>query len=149
MDENFAAAMEETFDAALMVNVLEHIEDDTAALKSLNSVLHPGGHLLIFVPALQSLYSELDRAVGHHRRYHLKDLKRITENAGFDVIKIRYFDWLGATAWWFINVVLRSNNIDANSAKLYDRIGVPVTRTIERIIPPPFGKNLIMIARKK
>jgi predicted SAM-dependent methyltransferase len=136
------------FDAALMVNVLEHIKDDKEVLELLHSVLNPNGYLLIFVPALQALYSDFDRAVGHHRRYHLKNLKEITETAGFEILKLGYFDWLGASAWWLVNVILQSKKINPKSAKLYDRIGVPVTRTIERIISPPFGKNLIMVAKK-
>jgi len=144
----FSNSTREMFNSALMVNVLEHIEDDAAALKMLSNFLLPGGYLLIFVPALQSLYSDFDRAVGHHRRYHRKNLAAIVESAGFEIIKLRYFDWLGAIAWWFINVIFRSKKINTKSAELYDRIGIPITRAIESVITPPFGKNLILIARR-
>jgi SAM-dependent methyltransferase len=144
----FLNSEKDRFNSALMVNVLEHIENDTNALKLLSDVLKPGGYLLIFVPALQSLYSDFDQAVGHYRRYHRKDLAQIVESAGFEIIKLKYVDWLGAAAWWFLNVVLQSKDINPKAARLYDRIGIPVTRKIESFIDPPFGKNLILIARK-
>ena len=136
------------FDCAMIINVLEHIQEDKEALEIIFSVLKPGGHLLLFVPALQSLFSELDEAEGHHRRYHFPELGDKVNTTGFKIIKLRYFDWLGATSWWFLNVVLKRKTIDSNSAILYDRIGIPITRWIERIIKPPFGKNLILVARK-
>jgi SAM-dependent methyltransferase len=139
----------QTFDAIVMSNVLEHIKDDRAALKILSDLLRPGGYLLLFVPALQVLFSDLDRAVGHYRRYHQKDLREKAATAGFEIVKLRYFDWLGAIAWWCANVLLKQTNINPNSAKLYDRFGIPVTRAVEHIISPPFGKNLILVAKKK
>ena len=59
----------EYFDTVIYVNVLEHIEDDVSELVYVNNVLMRGGHLLIFVPALPWLYSNLDREIGHFRRY--------------------------------------------------------------------------------
>ncbi len=61
-------------DTVVMVNVLEHIEDDRQALAVLLGMLRPAGHLLIFVPALQGLMSKLDLMFGHFRRYHRADL---------------------------------------------------------------------------
>ena len=66
---------DQSCDTIIMVNVLEHIEDDGAAIVSLYRVLKPGGRLLLFVPALQFLYSELDRQHGHFRRYHLASIE--------------------------------------------------------------------------
>tara|TARA_E500000178_G_C16998389_1_gene744386 strand:- start:1475 stop:2176 length:702 start_codon:yes stop_codon:yes gene_type:complete len=144
----FEKTAEKDFDTALLSNVLEHIEDDQAALQMVSKRLRPGGHLLVFVPALQALYSDLDRAVGHHRRYHLQDLKQKAQAAGFEIIKLQYFDWIGALLWWLANIILKRTNINPNSAKLYDQVGIPITRQIERLFPPPFGKNIILVARK-
>ena len=137
------------FDCALMVNVLEHIQNDKDALRMMFNILKPGGYLLIFVPAHQSLFSELDRAVGHYRRYHLPDLKQKIETTGFEIVKLQYLDWLGAVAWWLVNVIFKQKNIDANPAVFYDRFGIPLTRWIESVIKPPFGKNFILGAEKK
>ena len=82
-------------DAVIMVNVLEHIEDDIDALRSIVSLLRPGGHLLLFVPAMPFLYSDLDRLLGHYRRYTRPRLKGVLSETEFDVVRIRYFDLLG------------------------------------------------------
>ena len=73
----------------VMANVLEHIEDDAAVLSGIRSFLGPGGKIAIFVPAMPFLYSKLDQAVGHYRRYTLRSLSEGLENTGFEIIDIR------------------------------------------------------------
>ena len=67
------------------INVIEHIADDVAALAQLRELLRPGGKLVIFVPAFPMLYSEMDRRIGHFRRYRLTALASATERAGLVV----------------------------------------------------------------
>lgn len=136
----------DTCDCVVMVNVLEHIEDDEAALEGLRRVIKPGGHLLLFVPALEILYSDLDRLHGHYRRYHRRALSHLLMTCGFRIKYIRYFDIAGVLPWWLINTIGNKTDFDARMAAFYDRVAVPLTRFMERIIPPPFGKNLIVIA---
>ena len=136
------------FDCAVMVNVLEHIREDKDALRILFELLKPGGHVLIFVPALMPLFSDLDDALGHYRRYHLLELEEKVKMMGFKIIKSNYFDWLGSIPWWLINVMLKQKTISTKAAIFYDRLGIPVTRYIEQFIKPPFGKNLILVAKK-
>lgn len=135
------------FDAALMVNVLEHIPDDAAALQQVRAVLKPGGHLLIFVPALPLLYGSLDELVHHCRRYRRGELQAKLVQAGFVVEECRYFDVLGIAPWLVAGRVLRQRRFDARGAALYDRLGVPVTRALESKLAVPFGKSLIAVAR--
>ena len=142
-------AGKQTLDAAVMVNLLEHIEDDVAVLSDLKSLLRPGGHLLVFVPAMPSLYSALDREVGHHRRYSRKQLAATATGAGYDIVSLRYFDILGVIPWWLVNTMGGKKRFDPGLSKLYDRVGVPVTRAIEAVIPPPKGKNLILVAQQR
>ena len=95
------------YDAVVMVNVLEHIEDDRAAARGLFAAMKPGGKLLIFVPALPFYaYSELDRIYGHFRRYQRKDLSNCIESAGFRIERLRYFDITGVFPWWLLNTVI-------------------------------------------
>lgn len=138
----------ETYDTIAMVNVLEHIEDDAAALAGLFDALRPGGHLLIFVPALPFLYSALDRSVGHFRRYTRSTLRSPIEQAGFSIRILRYFDILGVGPWWLINTLGGATGFNPRLAGLYDAVGVPVTRAVETLVPPPLGKNLIAVAEK-
>ena len=61
-------------DALYSINVLEHIENDLAALREMRRVLRPDGGLLLYVPAFPLLYSTNDRRVGHVRRYRVGPL---------------------------------------------------------------------------
>jgi len=135
-------------DAVIMINVLEHIADDRDVLREFHRILRPGGHLLIFVPALMALYSPLDRLFGHHRRYHRGELVEKVAAAGFRIGTCRYFDALGMLPWLIINRWAGATRFSPAAARLYDRIGVPLTRTAERLITPPAGKNLILVATR-
>ncbi|MCB1792312.1 MAG: class I SAM-dependent methyltransferase [Gammaproteobacteria bacterium] len=144
--ETLSGQFPQRFDAVAYVNVLEHIEDDTLALRHARSTLKPGGHLLIFVPALQFLYSELDRQVGHFRRYDRRSLTEAVESAGFEIIKLKYFDVLGIIPWYIAFTLMKQTTTGTN-VSLYDRVAVPVMRRIERVLTPPVGKNLLLVAR--
>ncbi len=148
LETHVRQAEAESFDTILMVNVLEHIEDDRAALANLFRILKPGGRLLIFVPALQALMSKLDRVHGHYRRYHRGDLvAKITESGG-EVEHCRYFDLAGTLPWLLLNKLMGSTAFNPTLVGFHDRMVVPLSRTIERMIPVPFGKNLIAVSRK-
>ena len=137
----------ERFDSVLYVNVLEHIEDDASELANAREALNLNGHLLIFVPALPWLYSDLDRQVGHFRRYLKKGLLELAQRSGFSIVKARYFDVAGIIPW-YINFVLLKNLISGGSVSLYDRLVVPTMRVVEGVVPPPIGKNLLLVAKK-
>ncbi len=135
-------------DTIIMVNVLEHIEDDGTALESLYRVLKPGGHLLLFVPALQILFSELDRHHGHFRRYHLSPLEFKLNTHGFKIRDKRYFDFAGVLPWWLINTLGKKTDFDPAMAAIYDKYIVPVTKVFEGWFRPPFGKNILIVAER-
>jgi hypothetical protein len=128
-----------TLDCAVMVNVLEHIQDDVSALQAVRC--------LIIVPAMQWLYSRFDNAVGHHRRYHLEPLSALMRGAGFELVVARYFDLMGVVPWLVVNKILRRTELDPRMTSLYDLHAVPVGRFIEERIKPPIGKNIVAIGR--
>ncbi len=138
----------EARDAICLINVLEHIEDDRAALALFHHLLRPGGSLCLFVPALPILFSKLDKIFGHHRRYLQGDLMAKTTEAGFEIVTCRYMDLPGVFAWGLVNTILGSTNLDARMMQIYDSYFIPPTRWFERIFPPPLGKSLILIAKK-
>ena len=139
-------SLTEKFDSILYINVLEHVEDDVSELSRAREALTPNGHLIIFVPALPWLYGNLDRSVGHFRRYLKKDLVNITARVGLSIVDARYFDIAGVIPW-YVNFVLLKNEISGGSVTLYDRLVVPVMRKIERVLPVPIGKNVLLIAK--
>lgn len=78
-----------SIDIIICSEVLEHIADDIAALREMNRVLKKGGSLIITVPTNKHYWLRDDELVGHVRRYDTKELTKIIEGAGFDVVKIR------------------------------------------------------------
>lgn len=132
------------FDTVVCLNVLEHIEDDLFALRQMRSVLKPGGHLALLVPAHQLLYGEFDRAVGHFRRYAKSEVTSQLARAGFEVREVKFFN-IAATLPWFINGrVLKRTYLPEGQVDLANRL-VPLLK-LERLIGPPCGLSLIVIA---
>lgn len=72
-----------SFDAAVCAEVLEHLDDDAAALGELARVLRPGGLLVVSVPANPYRYDWTDRWAGHRRRYTVAALRTRMLDAGF------------------------------------------------------------------
>ena len=81
----------ERFDLVCAFEVLEHIEDDAAAVKDWASRLRPGGWLLLSVPADQRRYGPWDELVGHFRRYDPEAMTDLLASCGFGEIKVRYY----------------------------------------------------------
>jgi SAM-dependent methyltransferase len=132
----------------VLVNVLEHIEDDRQALAALVRILRPGGYLLVFVPALQGLMSKLDLKFGHFRRYQRTDLVEKVAEAGGETQLCHYLDFIGILPWFVLNKVMGATAFHPRLISIHDKLVVPVSRTVERVIPPPIGKNIILVARK-
>lgn len=143
----YAAGNDDTFDAFLYINVLEHIEEDEEELRLMYSLLRSGGVACIFVPAVQSLFSEYDREVGHYRRYSKKELRSKIEKAGFTLVDMRYFDFPGFFTW-FVACRLCRHRPGSKSVQLYDSLVVPIARRLESLFHPVIGKNLAAIAIK-
>jgi SAM-dependent methyltransferase len=137
----------EGVDAIVYLNVLEHVRDDRAELANAWAALRPGGHLLVFAPALAWLYSDFDKHVGHFRRYTKGGLRTLAIDAGFDIVKLQYFDIVGV-APWYLSFVLLKGRPGLRGVGLYDRLVVPPMQWVERIVPPPIGKNVLLVARK-
>jgi 2-polyprenyl-3-methyl-5-hydroxy-6-metoxy-1,4-benzoquinol methylase len=136
------------FDSVVLVNVLEHIADDARAVRSLEKALSPGGHLVLFVPAFDALYSDFDRRIGHHRRYRAEQLGVLVTEAGLEVVDLRYVNMVGAVAWWVLATKLGQTPTKRWSALTFDRVVVPVVSRLERRWRPPFGQSVLCVARR-
>jgi SAM-dependent methyltransferase len=140
---------EARFDAVLYLNVLEHIADDRAEVRLAARALRPGGALLVFGPAHEWLYSDLDHKAGHYRRYSVPELRDVVRAAGLVVESCRYFDVLGVLPYWLVYRVLRHSDITGSTTWAYDRLAVPFSRVVQRALrTPPIGKNVVLVARK-
>jgi SAM-dependent methyltransferase len=128
------------------INVLEHIEDDRAALRTLAELVEPGGKIVLWVPGYMQLYGDFDRRVGHVRRYTPATLCAAIDDAGLRCTAVKPVNLLGAIAWW---IAVRRGGVGAPNPRLvgaYDRFVVPVTRAVESRLRPPFGQSVLAVA---
>ncbi|MBI3710953.1 MAG: class I SAM-dependent methyltransferase, partial [Proteobacteria bacterium] len=133
--------------AVFTLNVLEHIDDDLAALRAIHRALIPGGRLVIYVPAFPILYSSLDRVVGHHRRYRRETLLPLIAAAGFKLLHWSYRDSLGFFAGLAFRVVdPGTGRLGPAGVRLYDRLVFPLSRLCDHLCGRWFGKNLFIVA---
>lgn len=137
-------------DSIVSINVLEHVHDDSRAIKNLVESLKPGGRLMISVPAMMSLYNDLDRLAGHHRRYSINDFRRIFSGLPVEVEKLCYFNPIGGLGWW-VNRFRRHASLNSDAVngqiEVFEKYVLPVSRILDPLTRRFFGQSLICIAR--
>jgi len=144
-----ADLQEASVDCVYTLNVLEHIRDDGEAIAGLHRCLKPGGRLLVYVPAFPVLYSQMDKHVGHFRRYRRAPLVKRLTSAGFTVHAARYLDSLGFVATLIYKLIGDSSGcVSPGSVAVYDTVVFPVSRIIDVLTIGSFGKNLMVVATK-
>ena len=79
-----------TFDLVTAFDVVEHMDDDLAGLREMRRVLRTGGRVLLFVPTFMFLWGLQDDVSNHRRRYRLPELRRVLEQAGFEIERTTY-----------------------------------------------------------
>ncbi len=134
------------FDTVICLNVLEHVEDDTAALRRLRDVLQPGGTLVLIVPAMSKLFGEIDRSIGHFRRYDSKDLRCKLQDAGLTVSHWEWFNTIGVFGWFLNSRLLRRKSVPGFQARLNDLL-VPLLR-FEGRLQPRWGMSLLVAVQR-
>jgi SAM-dependent methyltransferase len=137
------------FDTVVCLNVLEHVEDDAAALDNMRRALAAtGGRLVLLVPAGKALYSPLDRGLGHFRRYEPEGLKALLDAAGFEVETTLWFNALGMLGWFVNGRLLQRERLPVAQLGIYERVA-PLALPIERSVTLPFGLSLVAVARPR
>lgn len=148
-DVNVFAPHPADYSALVAMNVLEHIEQDVEALRSANTLLRPGGAVVMFVPAFELAMSDFDRKVGHYRRYTVASLRTAYEQAGLDVERIHYVNAPGLLAWFVGMRLMKMTPQDGPTVRLWDRAVVPVARAVEDRVHPPFGQSVLAVGRTR
>ncbi len=138
-------------EAVYCLNVIEHIPDDSAALRALWRVTAPGGHLLVVVPAFQMLFNNNDRLVGHVRRYGRRELLERLRSTDWVVDRCRYGDCLGFAAALAYRLLGRHVDgvLKPGQINLYDRWLFPASRRLDAVFGPLLGKNLVVFAHRR
>lgn len=143
------------FGAMICLDVLEHIEDDRAALRDLAAVLRPEGVLLISVPAMPALYGKRDEHIGHFRRYSPAMLRALIADAGLRLdAPVRYWNALGVPPyWWYEKILQRPINDELrkpsdSSLKRFIGKALYAHLYIETYLLLPLGLSLLARCRK-
>jgi len=145
------------FDVICLFDVLEHIDDDVAALRVLLGMLNSDGILFVTVPAYQFLWGMVDVASFHKRRYRLSGLIRLIKEAGGNVRYSSYFNAILFPCIAAFRIIARGRIIpEKHDVKMPPR---PVNWLLKNIfllesyflprLSIPFGVSIMLIAGKQ
>ena len=135
-----------SFDSVFALNVVEHIKDDFKAIANCKKLLKQGGHLVILVPAFQTLFNHFDTALGHFRRYKPKTLRQVFQANKIQVIHFQYFNLIGIAGWWVFGSLFREKVIPEGQMKIFNFF-VPVFRIIDKLSNKVLGLSVIMVGK--
>ncbi|MEU7866993.1 methyltransferase [Dactylosporangium sp. NPDC049140] len=134
--------------AAISYNVLEHIDDDIGGLRTMRSLVRPGGYVINVVPAFPFAMGPADIATGHVRRYTKKTMRAAMDAANLEIVKLHYANSLGLIGYYVSTCLLKQMPGPGPMVKFYDTTVAPLTRLMERGFRPPFGQSVIAIGRR-
>jgi glycosyltransferase involved in cell wall biosynthesis len=141
------ARLKGQFDTVVCFNILEHVEDDRAALAAAAALAKPGGNVLVVVPAHPGLFGTLDRRLGHLRRYTRVGLESLLAGAGLEPVEVRPLNALSVPGWWLNGKLLRLKTVPDFQLSLFDRL-TPLIRWTDGL-RPSFGLSLFAVARRR
>lgn len=136
------------FDTVVCINVLEHIRGDSKALQNMYDCLKSGGKLILLVPIYEILYGEIDKSIGHFRRYDPATITQNLSDIGFDIKFKRKLNLLGAIGWFIAGRILKNKQVEEKKIKLFNIIS-PLFLFFENIFEPVVGTSVLIIAQKK
>jgi SAM-dependent methyltransferase len=145
------------FDLIVLLDVLEHIDDDAGSMCALADLLAPGGYLVLTVPAFPFLWSPHDEEHHHKRRYRAAGLRAVIANAGLRLSYLSHFNtWLFpmVAAVRLVRKVFPANEVGSD----VQLPGPAVNRMLQTVfgserrwigrLRMPFGVSLLAVARK-
>ncbi len=135
-----------------MFDVLEHIENDSALLAQLNTMLEPRGYLALTIPAFQWLWSEHDVAHHHFRRYTTSSVRKVLEQASFEIVYMSYWNMALFIPAALVRLTGKSGAGSLALPKIIDKIFFAIVYAESFLLPwirLPFGTGIVVLARKK
>jgi len=142
-------------DVVLLLDVIEHVDDDVATLRAARAGVGEGGVLVVTVPAYRWLWSGHDEVLGHRRRYTAGELRAAVERAGFRVVRVSYFNTL---LFPFLIAVRGWKRLRGDRGHDLHRPSTPLNWLLERVfalerhlvprVRLPFGASLLLIGRR-
>lgn len=135
------------FDTIVCLNVLEHIQKDEQALNNLYKLLKKDGVLILLIPAHPILFGNIDKMIGHFRRYTKRDALERVKQANFSLVSCRRLNFLGALGWFLSGRIFGNTIVSESKIKLFN-IVAPFVLSLETVIEPPLGTSILVIAKK-
>jgi len=112
-------------------------------------LVRPGGRIILIVPAFMFAMSQVDIATGHIRRYTKKTMRAAMTDAGLSIEKLHYANALGLIGYYAATSIFKLAPKEGPMVKVYDTLVLPVTKAAERVVRPPFGQSVFVVARKR
>src|SRR5512133_1960829 len=144
--------------AALLLDVIEHIDDDLSVLESTREIVEPDGRVIITIPAHHWMWSAHDLLHHHKRRYSVESLRDLLDRAGLEPVKFTYYNTMLFPVAAAVRLLDRRKRptISATKLDMPSPLANQVLRTIfasERFLVPrlnlPFGVSLLAVAKPK
>jgi 2-polyprenyl-3-methyl-5-hydroxy-6-metoxy-1,4-benzoquinol methylase len=143
------------YDGILLMDVIEHIDDDSAFLKTATKYLKKGGLVIINVPSINFFYSRYDIAAGHKRRYSKKMMKNLFDKNDIELVRISYWGLTLVPIVLLRKLLLRivnNNDTIKNGFKppneTFNKVLDKILRWETKLVKSPFiGTSLIAIGR--
>jgi SAM-dependent methyltransferase len=133
-------------DSLFCSNVLEHVEDDARVLRNFHEILAQRGRAVVLVPNNPAMYSGVDKALGHCRRYTAEDLRSKMEKAGFRILSCEGFNRVGGFGWRVSGKILRKKTLSVGQMRLFE-LAMPIIRLLEKV-PFHCHNSLICVGEK-
>lgn len=139
--------IDQKFDTIIYLHVLEHIENDEREIREATKRLNNNGMLIIMVPAHQKLYSELDRVIGHYRRYEIDFFKKKFNS--LETCDVKFLDSMGYFLY-YLNKIFFKKEVSPSKLKIFiwDKIFIPISFVTDFILRYKFGKCILAIYKK-
>ena len=137
-----------TFDTITYVDVVEHIEEDKPEVEKAAARLRSGGSLILLCPAINYLYSEFDRAIGHHRRYNKQSFRKLTP-PGTKLVSLFYLDSVGLLLSLANKWILHQSHPTKKQVQTWDRFVIPMSKWVDRLLCFGLGKTIVGIWQKQ
>ncbi len=137
---------QQQMDTVVCLNVLEHIEDDAATLRSIRTLLEPGGRLILLVPNDPRAYGTVDKEIGHYRRYTPDHLRNLMTESGYEMEQILNFNRVSMPAWRINGQILKKRTLSRSALTAFDKL-VWLWRKIDSSLPWQ-PTSIIAIARR-